>query len=186
MEETKEIWKYITGYEGLYKVSNLGRVKSLERKEKIKNGYRTIKEKILKPGKCSNGYFKVQLYNEGMKKYITIHRLVAQAFVQNNSLFYNEINHKDEDKTNNNASNLEWCDAKYNCNFGTRNERMVKKQKGVYNTKTSKAAMCIETGKIYPSAAEVKRQFGFDNSSITKCCRGKHNTCGGYHWRYVD
>lgn len=176
MKETKEIWKDIAGYEGLYKVSNIGNVKSL------KNG----NERILKPHKRRNCYLQVQLYNEGIKKYMTIHRLVAQAFVQNESLFYNEINHKDEDKTNNNASNLEWCDAKYNCNFGTRNERRAKAQTGVYNTKISKSVMCVETGVVFPSVMEVNRQLGFDNSSISKCCLGKQNTCGGFHWCYVD
>lgn len=178
----EEKWKTIEGYPN-YQVSSLGRVKSIERKEKYKNVYRTRKEKILKPNKHSNGYLLVKIFNEGKAKKILIHRLVASAFVQNNSLFNNEVNHLDENKENNCASNLDWCTTEQNCNFGTRNERISKANK---NGKKSKAVICIETSKIYPSTREIQRQFGFNQSSIQKCCVGKQKTSYGYHWRYVD
>lgn len=113
-----EIWRDIKDYEGLYQVSNLGRVKSL------KYG----KEKILKGYKYRGGYLRVDLYKERKVKHFPIHRLVASAFINNpNNL--PQVNHKDEDKTNNCAENLEYCDSSYNTNFGTRNERIAEKTK---------------------------------------------------------
>lgn len=185
-----EIWKDIDGCPG-YQVSNTGKVKSLERKVKDKNGsIRTIKERIIKPGKNTGGYLIVVLRKEGKNKTMKVHRLVAKAFIQNDSLFKNDINHLDEDKTNNNVNNLEWCTREYNINYGTHNERMAvsnsKAHTGVYNTKKSKPVKCLETGLIFPSIMEVQRQLGFNNSSISACCKGKLNTCGGFHWKYVD
>ena len=185
----EEKWKTIE-WNPNYQVSNLGRVKSIERKEKCKNFYRIRKEKILIPEKTIGGYLRVNLWEDGKMKHFSVHRLVASAFVQNNSLFNTEINHLDENKENNCASNLEWCEHIHNINFGTRNERagiaISKALTGIYNTKKSKSIMCIETSKIYPSLSEVQRQFGFSQSNICNCCRGKRNTCGGYHWKYVE
>ena len=116
-----------------------------------------------------------------------IHRLVCEAFLSN-TLNLPQINHKDECKTNNRVDNLEYCDAKYNSNYGTRNERMAKavSKANTNNPKRSKKIICIETGKIYPSTTEVKRKLGFSQGNVSSCCIGKRNTCGGYHWRYVD
>lgn len=164
----EEKWKTIEWNQD-YQVSNMGRVKSL------KYG----KERILKQNKLNNGYVQVILYdNEGKTKGMLVHRLVATAFVQNDSLFNNEVNHIDENPLNNCASNLEWCDHIYNINFGTRNERAGKS--------ISKRVICLETGIVYPSAYDVQRQLRFSQSHICDCCKGKRNTCGGYHWRYVE
>lgn len=184
-----EIWKDIVGYEGLYQVSNLGRVKSLERKVKNKNGYRTVSDKILKQAKKTEGYLFVNLWKEGKQKIMKSHRLVAEAFLPNPENLP-QVNHKDENPSNNNVSNLEFCTAKYNVNFGTRNKRagisISKALTGVYNNiKKSKPVMCIETGIIYPSSMEVQRQFGFANGSISQCCNGKRQTCCGYHWKWA-
>ena len=169
-----EIWKDIAGYEQLYQVSNIGRVKSLERKVKWKNGYRIVSEKIIKQIKDKDGYLKVNLNKGGIKKNIRVHRLVCYAFIPNQENF-TEVNHKDECKTNNNVENLEWCTREYNNSYGTRKQRFCKK------------VICIETGKIYTSTREIKRQFGFNNSSISQCCNGKrYKTVGGFHWKYVD
>lgn len=183
MEEEKEIWRNISGCPG-YQVSNLGRVKSIERKVSNGKSYRIVREKILKPDKHSSGYLKVILSKDGEKKSYFIHRLVAAAFVQNESLFYNEINHIDECKTNNCASNLEWSDRQHNCNFGTRNERLAKANTN--NPKRSKKVICIETGVVYPSLSDVHRKFGFSKGNISSCCAGKLNSAYGYHWLYVD
>ena len=183
MEVENEIWRNIEGFPG-YQVSNLGRVKSLERKVKHRNSYRTVNEKILKPGKNSKGYIFVILCKNGKNKKMYIHRLVCASFVQNNSLFNNEINHKDENKSNNCAENLEWCEHIHNINYGTHNERVRKSNTN--NPKRSKKVICIETGKIYPSTMEVQRQFGFNNSSISQCCRGRYKTVGKLHWKYVE
>lgn len=174
----EEIFKDIYGYEGLYQISNLGRVKSL-------NYNKTRKEKILKYRKHRYGYLMVVLFKDGKRKEILVHRLVAQSFLPNPDNLP-QVNHKDENKTNNCVENLEFCDAKYNSNYGTRNERVAKSLTGVYNTKKSKPVMCIETGVIYPSTNEVQRQLGFSRGNISQCCNGKKNTSYKYHWKYVD
>lgn len=119
---TDEIWKPIEGYEGLYEISTWGRVKSLERNVMTAVGtlYKRP-ERILKPS-LSRGYPVVTLSHDMVQKTFLVHRLVAMAFIPNPH-GYPMINHKDEDKTNNYVENLEWCDAKYNVNYGTANER---------------------------------------------------------------
>lgn len=115
-----EYWKEIPGYEGLYEVSSYGRVRSVDRY--VKNGhssYRLQKGRVLSPGKDKKGYLNVQLRNKNFK----VHRLVAQAFIENSDNLP-MVNHKDEDKTNNNVTNLEWCDAKYNNNYGSRKDKV--------------------------------------------------------------
>lgn len=120
-----EIWKDIEGYEGLYQVSNLGRVKSLDRKEYFYRGdtpvERIRKGCILSPS-SSCGYLHVNLHDGKKRKMKLIHRLVAQAFIPNPDILP-EVNHKNELKTDNSVSNLEWCTAKYNSNYGTRTIR---------------------------------------------------------------
>ena len=175
-EETNEIWKDIPEYENLYQVSSLGRVKSL-------NYLHTRNEKILKPIKDINGYMKVNLCKENKRKAIKIHRLVCEAFLNNpNNL--PQINHKNEIKEDNRVENLEFCDAKYNVNFGSRTERSSKANTN--NPKRSKKIICIETGKIYHNARDIQRQFGFNQASIQRCCVGKQKSSYGLHFKYVD
>ena len=95
------------------------------------------------------------------------------------------MNHINEIKTDNRVENLEFCDNRYNCNFGTRTERSAKAHTGIYNTKTSKAVKCLETGKIYPSLSELQRKFGFNQGNIYKCCVGKLKSAYKLHWEYV-
>lgn len=166
-----ENWKDIEGYPN-YQVSNLGRVKSL-------GNNKTRKEKILKSGKNNKGYLKVILYKEGKIKNYRVHRLVAQAFLDNpNNL--SEVNHKDEDKTNNRVENLEWCTHQYNNNYGTHNEKVVK----TLSIPILQFSLDGEFIKKWDSATQVERELGFYQSSITKCCKGKQKTCGGYKWYY--
>lgn len=118
-----EIWKDVPGYEGIYIVSNFGKVKSLQRTRKGSYGsIRIVNERILRHKIDKDGYHIVTLSKEGKTKCIGVHRLVAQAFLPN---IYNFpiINHKDEDPSNNFVDNLEWCTVKYNNNYGTRIER---------------------------------------------------------------
>ena len=127
----EEIWRPVVGYEGLYEVSNTGQVRSLDRYVKNNHSYRLHKGKVLSLLKNEYGYIQVVLSCNGKHNTITVHRLVAQAFILNpNNL--PEVNHKDEDKTNNSVENLEWCTAKYNSNYGTRNirrrETLIKKE----------------------------------------------------------
>lgn len=135
-----EEWKSIPGYEGLYEVSSYGRVKSLNRYVKVKSkSYRLQKGKMLSPIKNKYGYLQVFLCCNGKYKIISVHRLVAQAFIPNPDNLP-IINHKDEDKTNNRVENLEWCNAKYNSNYKgvlkRRSQRM--KENGIYEMITLK------------------------------------------------
>ena len=109
----QEIWKDIENYEGCYQVSNLGRVRSLTRKVKTFNGFRTTKGQLLKPLKTNTNYYRVDLKRNQKDKYISIHRLVAQAFIPNPNN-YPVINHIDGDTSNNAVTNLEWCTQSHN------------------------------------------------------------------------
>ena len=129
MSEIKEQWKDIAGYEGLYQVSNLGNIKSLNRIS-IKEGrdYR-VKEKVLKTFLCSSGYPTVVLSVNGKKETLMVHRLVALHFIPNPNN-YEQINHKDENRQNNNVDNLEWCTQHYNLNYGNRRKKISEALKG--------------------------------------------------------
>ena len=175
-----EIWKDIEGYEGKYMVSNTGKVKSL-------NYNNTGKEGIMKPQDNGNGYLFAQLSKDGKVKQCRINRLVAQAFIPNpNNL--PEVNHKDEDKTNNCVENLEWCSKLYNANYGTRNKRISEKMTN--NSKLSKPVISINkvSGLIveFPSTREAERMTGINHNNIIKCCQGKLKSAGNHIWFYAD
>lgn len=188
----KEIFKDIEGFEGLYQISSMGRVKSLNYKG-------TGKEKIMKPQKKKNGYYFIGLRKRGSKKYCYhIHRLVGLMFIPNPNN-YPCINHKDEQKQNNHIENLEWCTHKYNCNYGTHNEKLSKALKGKKPTqeqidKMSKAhsipiiqlTLNDEFVKQWDSARQAGRELNIHSTDITKCCKGKRKTYKGFKWRYVD
>ena len=163
----KEIWKDKKDYEGHYQVSNCGRVKS------IKFG----KEIILKQN-IRNGYYYVFLSKNGIVKKYYVHRLVAEAFIDNPDNLP-QINHKDENKLNNSVENLEWCDTKYNVNYGTAlTRRTIKKSKIVYQYTLEGNFI-----KEWPSARECGRN-GFNQSSVSACCRGELKTHKGFIWKY--
>lgn len=166
-----EVWKDIDGYPN-YQVSNMGNVKSL-------NYNKTGVERILKITKDKNGYLSVHLCKEGKVKYYLIHRLVASTFLDNpNNL--PQVNHIDEDKTNNSVENLEFCTAEYNSNFGTRNER-IGKTNSIPILQFSKTDELI---KKWDSIADIKRELGFIQGNISTCCRGRKKTAYGYKWKY--
>lgn len=111
----KEIWKDIIGFEGLYQVSNLGRVKSLPRSIRNGKGFYNSKEKILKPNTLAKGYFQVELKKNLKRHPLQVHRLVATAFIHNpNITKYNQVNHINGNKQDNRIENLEWCDNSLN------------------------------------------------------------------------
>lgn len=167
----KEKWCPIKGYEGLYQVSDKGRVKSL------KFG----KERILKSARDTGGYLLVALCKNGEQKTYKVHRLVAQAFIPNpNNL--PEINHKDEDKTNNSAQNLEWCDSKYNNNYGTHNQRSAEKRSKPILQFTKDG----EFVKEWKSIRDVERNLGYAKQHISSCCNGKRKSSNGFVWKFKN
>lgn len=122
-----EIWKDVTGYDGIYQVSNLGNVRSLPLTRKMKNGVeRSYEGKMLNPSESKDGYLVVDLSVDGKRKTTKIHRMVAEAFV-NNPLNLPVVNHKNENKHDNRASNLEWCSIRYNLRYGTTQKRRAHK-----------------------------------------------------------
>lgn len=149
----EEIWVDIKGYEGLYQVSNLGRVKSLERIDSL--GHKR-KEKIFKPQK-NKGYLRVSLWKDGKGKKYSIHRLVAIAFIPNPDNLP-EVNHKDENKFNNNVDNLEWCTVAYNNTYGTRIQRFSESHKGKERSEESKKKMS-ESHKGKHHSDETRRKI---------------------------
>lgn len=165
----KEIWKDIKGYEGLYQISNLGRVKSLERicfQSPLKK--RKINEKIMKFDKSSKaGYIRISLNKDGNKKKYSVHRLVAQTFIPNPHN-YPQINHIDENKQNNNINNLEWCTVKYNNNYGSRKGLNFKKIIQ-FDTIGNKIA-------IYESINEASRKTNITRCCISNCLNKKQKT----------
>ena len=172
-----EIWRDIEGYEGLYQVSNLGKVKSLNYKC-------TKKEKILKPFSNRDGYLRVKLCKEGKRRSYLVHRLVAQAFISNPE-DKPQVNHKDEDKTNNKVENLEWVTSKENINYGTHNERSGKSQTNDKKRSKPIYGINIKTNERieFPSTMEAQRN-GFDQGAIVKCLKGRRKSHKGYRWFY--
>lgn len=171
-----EEWRDIKGYEGLYQVSNEGRVRSLN--YHMQKGV----ERILLSSINTGGYLQVVIDD----KPVRVHRLVAEAFISNPSnLPY--VNHKDEDKTNNNVDNLEWCTPEYNSNYGTRNKRMIDKltnRKDLSKPIGQYTKQGILINK-FPSIQEAERQLGFAHNNICKCLKHKIKTAYGYIWEYI-
>lgn len=185
----EEIWKDIEGFDGLYQVSNLGRVKSLDRYVRQHTGNQFKKGKILKQKNDKYGYKRIGLRKDGKQKSFQIHRLVAQTFIQNPHN-YPCVNHKDEDKTNNCADNLEFCTVAYNNNYGTRNK--IVSQKMTNHKSVSKCVIQFTKDGIfvneYQSAREASRQTGICFSNISACCNNKPHvkSAGGYVWKFKE
>ena len=191
----KEEWRDIKGYEGLYKVSNLGRVKSL-------NYNHTKKEKVLDFKPKSNGYIIVKLWKNGKSKSFYIHRLVAEAFIPNPNN-YPEINHKIDDfkhRSNNRVDNLEWCTRKYNNSYGNHTKRISDSLKGRTDIRlkgskhpNSHKVICITTNKTFDTMKEATIFYKVSQSSITMCCQGKYKYAGKHPvtgeklvWKYLE
>jgi len=194
---TKEtIFKDILGYEGLYQISNTGEVKSL---------YTNI---IMKQKKNNRGYHQVKLFKDGKSKDYLVHRLVAEAFLENLNEDYNQVNHKDGNKSNNNVTNLEWCNQSQNIRHAFDNG-LMKPRYGIIPSEETKRKMSesrkghkayyhklvaqidINTGeiiKIYNSTHDAAKAIGCHHTSISEVCRHKKNrttTCN-YKWEYIE
>lgn len=160
----REEWKDVKGYEGLYQVSNLGAAYGIKRQRFLNTVY------------DRNGYSRVKLTKNGIGKLLSIHRLVAQAFVSNPENKA-EVNHIDEDKTNNIVSNLEWCTRKENVNHGTRTERMIKTM--------SKKIVC-SNGKEYNSIKEACQELNCHSSGVVNVLKGKQKSTKGHTFKYKE
>ena len=185
----EERWKDVQGYETLYMVSTGGRIKSL------------ITGKMLKPKKDKLGYCRVVLYKNKKSKRYLVHRLVAQAFIDNPNVFP-IINHKDENPGNNNVENLEWCTYSYNTSYGTARIRSVMNtdyKKRTQNTdypardeKLKKPVLMMKDGKVvkeFDSIKSATKELGGKNahgSNITYVCKGKRKRAYGYQWKYKE
>lgn len=158
--------KEIKNFEELYQVNELGQIWSIKNK------------KYLKQTLCKNGYLYVGLHKNKIRKNILVHRIVAEAFIPNpNNL--PEVNHKDENPQNNSVHNLEWCDSRYNKNYGTARERMSEK----LSKPVLQYTLDGEFVREWISATEAGRN-GFSQSSINNCCLGKAKTHKGFRWSY--
>lgn len=167
----EEIWRDIKDYKNLYQVSNFGNVRSLKRKNT--NG------KILKPIKDKDGYFRVTLSKNNVRKNYFVHRLVAQSFIPN-VCNLPQVNHKDVNPSNNRAENLEWCNSKYNNTYGDRLKRLSKN--------LSKPIIQYDFNlnyiKEWISAKEASTTLNINRTNIVSCLKGKRNFAGNYIWKY--
>lgn len=176
MEQRKEIWKDIPNYEGLYQVSNTGRIKSIPHSIKANKcgGTRVTEEHIKSVTTGWHGYVWVSLCKNGKQKTHSVHRIVANAFVENkNNLPC--VNHKDGNKENNTVENLEWCTVHENQIHASKNGLLSK----------SKKVICIETGVVYQSSGEAERDTNICARNIRSACAGKYKTAGGYKWKWA-
>ena len=177
-----EIWKDVAGFEGFYQISNMGNVRSMERLVSFGKQKRTVPaiERIKRTDK--RGYLTVTLSKENKIKNAKIHRLVAEAFVPNPHNLP-EVNHKDENKQNNCADNLEWCEHLYNAIYGTKLERQREK-------KSIPIVQCDLNGnhlREYASAKQAELDLkGKNTGNINKCLKGETKTAFGYKWKLKE
>lgn len=167
--DISEKWLPVSGYEELYLISNQGRVKNKKT------------SKLLKIRYTKSGYARVNLSKEGRLETFRVHRLVGTHFLPNPKDLP-EINHINEDKTDNRAENLEWCDKSYNVNFGTRTQRQ--------REKVSKPVIQLtmngeEVGR-YDSTVQAGKETGLNHHRIADCCRGDRKSTGGFRWAYRE
>lgn len=199
-----EVWKNMIGFEGLYQVSNYGRVRGLDRETigKPPVTKKKIKGVIISPKKYTNGYFFVAPCKNGLKKPTLLHRLVATHFIPNPDNLP-EINHKDENKANNRASNLEWCTHKYNSNYGTKGERTSKRLKkkkawagqdnpnygrrGNDSPKAKPIRAISECGKTrhFGSIIDASEQLNMSVSLVSKILHGRKKDIKGLKFEFI-
>lgn len=169
-------------------MSNMGRIYSFKT------------NKILKQ-MVGRGYLQVGLLDNGKQKTAKVHRLVAEAFLPNENN-YPCVNHKDENRKNNNVSNLEWCTHEYNNNYGTRKEKASKTMKGKFKgekhpfygkkhtaetkEKMGKPVICVTTGEVFKSIKEASEITGVNASNITQCCINKRQSAGKREWKFLE
>lgn len=184
-----EVWKDINGFEGFYKVSNYGRIKTVGRIVQCKgkngsNSYVIVKEKIKKFADNGHGYYHVNLYKNNIRYQQYIHRLVALAFIKN-PLNLPQVNHRDEDKSNNSVDNLEWCSSCYNNNYGTAKYRSKKTLRD--NGNTTQIDMYDLDGnfiKHYDCAYDLEKD-GISRRCVYNVCYGRVRSYKGCVFRFT-
>ena len=174
-----EEWREIDGYNGRYEVSNLGHIRSVDFLCTNGNVYRG--REISTRRSKNNGYLLVNLSWRSKKMTFSVHRLVANAFIDNPANLP-QINHINEDKTDNRVENLEWCTNSYNCKYGNRNATMIQQRR-------KPVSQFLDDGtfiKSYESLGEASRSTGIRASHICCVCKGYIRKAGGYIWRYAE
>lgn len=175
----REIWLPVVGFEGFYEVSNTGKVKRMPSESRPGIGNYGRPARMLKSRNNNKGYPMVDLWRNGERAQRLVHRLVAEAFIQNPHN-YPEVNHKDENPANCRVENLEWCTRVYNMNYGNCGAKIAKAN-----------GKCVEQfqkdGSFvgqFASILEAQRQTGISQGSIGDCLHGRRKTAGGYVWNY--
>lgn len=188
----KEFWKDIPGYEGLYKVSNHGRVMSVKFGPKTNSVRLHETSKVLKPSITNVGYLKVQLYKDSHSKIFYIHRLVASVFIPNPEN-KSQVNHIDCNKQNNRVDNLEWVTPSENQKHAIKNGLRASSpnlgKKGSLNPNSKAVYQCDLNGNIihkWYGISEAARETGLSSSGISACLRRKNKTCKGFIWKYAE
>lgn len=191
MLSDEETWKDIKGYEGLYEVSNLGRIRSLDRYKNTKGRYGIIKAKIkgrlLKPCLNHDGYEEIVLSKDGKSKMYRLHRIVAETFI-NNFDNKNQVNHKNGNKLDNKVKNLEWCNCKDNIHHALKNN-LMKPAKGKEHYMAKEVGKYNENNQLiekYDTIVQAGKLNKISDTNIIHCLKGRTKKAGGYKWKYMD
>lgn len=185
----KEVWKDIAEYEGLYQVSNMGRIRTLERVVQFGSQQRIIKPNIRKQKVKNGGYMFIQLAKNGKQKCFHVHRLVAYAFCDGYAAKL-QVNHIDGNRRNNVCTNLEWCSRSENQKHAYRVLKRECYMNGKYGSLSHRSKPIIQLSlngefiRNWDCAATVERELGISESNIRKCLYGKSKQSHGFRWVY--